>query len=252
MGSSNADVSIGSVLLDGSGAYFSSFGRFAGIAILAHSPVMLIDAISVLAPSSDGTGAGGLTQISAFLGTVALAVTSAYVVPPVMSTLGKRDAPTLGQVGQRIGSALGTAWITNLIVGLGILCFIVPGLVLGTYYCVAIPAAVAESVGAGAAMKRSTALTEGHRLTAFLLNMLYGFVLLVVVLGGAMPAIFLEMEAVNGGHVETPVLLLANLVPTVFQAIIVAWGSALFTALYVRLREVKDGIDAAALADVFS
>jgi hypothetical protein len=47
-------------------------------------------------------------------------------------------------------------------------------------------------------------------------------------------------------------LVLTTVLPTAIQALVVAFGSALFTVFYVRLRQVKDGIDADALAEVFA
>lgn len=247
-------VAIGPVLTDATRIFVTSFPRFALVAWLSHVPVMAIDVFDAFAPVSpdDPLGLGPGARISMFLGTVALAITSAYVVPPVMSALGHRSAPTLGQVGSRIGSALGTAWLTNLVVGIGLLCFIVPGLVASIWLCVAIPAAVAEGLRAREAMSRSTALTEGHRGTAFALNALYGFLLVVVTIVTVAPSIGLAvLEEDGGAPTSDAMIVVTTLVPTIAQSLVVAFGSALFTVFYVRLRQVKDGLDADALAAVF-
>jgi hypothetical protein len=47
------------------------------------------------------------------------------------------------------------------------------------------------------------------------------------------------------------VQLAAGILPTVVQALVVAYGAAIYTVFYVRLRALKDGIDAASIADVF-
>ena len=247
------DASVGRVLADATRIYFASFPRFALVAILAHLPVMAVDAIDVMnASTQDELGMGPLARISMFLGTVALAITSAYVVPPVMSALGHREAPSLGQVGSRIGAALGTAWLTNLIVGLGVLCFIVPGLLASIWFCVAIPAAVAEGVRARDAMQRSSALTEGHRGTAFALNIAYGLLLLLTIVLTIAPGVWLGFSAEESGQpLSEAVLVLTTVLPTAVQALVVAYGSALFTVFYARLRGVKDGVDADELARVF-
>jgi hypothetical protein len=249
------DASALSVIADATRIYVTSFPRFALVALLSHLPVMIVDTFSVLSPSArtDDLGLGAGARISMFLGTVALAITSAYVVPPVMSALGHRSAPSFGQVGARVGAALGTAWLTNLIVGIGILCFIVPGLVASIWFCVAIPAAVAEGVRARDAMSRSTSLTEGHRGTALALNMLYGLALIVTIVVTVAPGVWIDLAAEeNGETVSDAVLVLTTVIPTAVQSLVVAFGSALFTVFYVRLRQVKDGIDADALAEVFA
>lgn len=245
-------VTVGAVLTDATRLYFRSFPRFALVAVLAHVPVMLLDAFSVLAPPD--LASGGLTQISTFLGTVALAITSAYVVPPIMSELGHRASPTFSQVSSRVGAALVTAWITNFIVGLGLLCFVIPGLVLSVWYCVAIASAVGEGLGAGKAMERSKQLTEGHRGTAVLLSLAYGFLLVGTIAVTVGPSIYFAVEELPGGTGGPPpaVEILAVVVPTAIQALVVAFGAAIYTVFYVRLRELKDGIDASAIADVFS
>jgi len=248
--SAEEDVTVGAVLSDATRIYFRSFVRFAPVAILAHVPVMLLDAFSVIAPPD--VASSGLTQISTFLGTVALAITSAYVVPPVMSELGHRASPTFSQVSSRVGAALVTAWITNFIVGLGLLCFIVPGLVLGVWYCVAIAAAVGEGLGAGKAMERSKTLTEGHRGTAVLLSLAYGFLLLGSIAITVVPGLYFAIEDPTNTSTSPPLLVVSAVVPTAVQALFVAYGAAIFTVFYVRLRALKDGIDAAAIANVFS
>lgn len=246
-------ASVGRVLADTTRIYLASFPRFATVAVLAHVPVMIIDAIDALAVSShDDLGMGPLSRVSMFLGTVALAITSAYVVPPVMSALGHRQAPSLGRVGSRIGSALGTAWLTNLLVGVGVLCFVVPGLLASIWFCVAIPAAVAEGLRARDALQRSTVLTEGHRGAALALNVGYGLFLMLTIVVTIAPGVWLGMSAEEAGEPMGDVAVVgATVVPTAIQALVVAWGSALFTVFYARLRGVKDGVDAEALAQVF-
>lgn len=252
--SREASVEIGAILGDATKIYFTSLPRVAPVALLSHAPVMIADVYDALRthdPGEDPLGTGG--RVSMFLGSVALAVTTAYVVPPVMSALGHREAPTLAQVGSRVGAALGTAWITNLIVGLGLLCFLVPGVLASLWYCVAIPAAVAEGMGAGRAMERSKALTEGHRATALALNLAYGALLVVVIVASTAPLVVVGMDAeATGRHVDDALNVVLTVLPTVLQALLVAFGSALFTVFYVRLRQAKDGIDADALAEVFA
>jgi hypothetical protein len=253
MSTAEDNASVGGVLTDATKIYFRTFPRFALVAILSHVPVMLLDAFTALAPPDMATATSGLTQISMFLGTVALAITSAYVVPPVMSELGHRQAPALSQVSSRIGGALVTAWVSNFIVGIGLLCFVIPGIVLSVWYCVAIAASVAEGLGAGAAMERSKVLTEGHRGAAVLLALAYGSLLFGTILATIAPGIFLAIQSEAGAeHVSSALLVISAVLPTAIQALVVAFGAAIYTVFYMRLRELKDGIDASAIADVFS
>lgn len=71
-------------------------------------------------------------------------------------------APTLGAAlsgGVRLwGRALKTMFVTGLIVGLATLLFIVPGLILGTRYMLAVPAGVLDNLDTAAARARSSEL----------------------------------------------------------------------------------------------
>lgn len=72
------------------------------------------------------------------------------------------EAPTFGAVwrggGRTWGRALKTTFITGFIVGLGTLLFIVPGLILGTRYMLAVPASVLDGLESGRARERSSEL----------------------------------------------------------------------------------------------
>ncbi len=252
--STDARIDMGALVTDATRIYFASFPRIALVAVLSHVPIMLVDAFQTLSMTSvDSPGFGGLTQLSMILGTIALAITSAYVVPPVMSSLGHRRAPTFAEVSARVGAALGTAWLTNLIVGLGVLCFVIPGVIASLWFCVAIPASVAEGMTARRAMDRSKELTEGYRSTALALNLGYGGLLIAVVIASVVPTVLVEMDASASGHPVNAWLMVAlTVLPTAVQSLVVAYGSALFTVFYARLREVKDGVDADALAAVFA
>jgi hypothetical protein len=242
---------LGNLFIDSLRTYVVAFPRFALVAILAHVPIMALDAIDLARPPGDDAAA--LTQLSTALGTLALAITSAYVVPPVMLALGHRAAPTFAQTSKRIGSALVTAWVTNLVVGLGILCFIIPGVVLMLWYCVAIPVSVAEGLGAGAAMERSKTLTDGYRGTALLLSLGYGALLMAIIVVSVIPQMVFEFDAeTTGTSVPIGMSIALATVSTAVQALVVAFGSTLFTVFYARLRSIKDGIDVAAIADVFA
>ena len=245
------DLALAAIIRDGTRIYFRNFARFAGVALLAHLPVLALSVLDVVVETADSSGQTILSRLSGIASTIALAITSAYLVPSVISALGGAAAPR--DVGPRISSALGTAWLTNLAIGLGLLCFIVPGIVAGIYYCVAIPAAVVEGLKAGEAMRRSTALTVGRRGLALLLFLFYALLFTGAMLAAYGPLIALiATETASGVPTDQPTVILALLPPIIAAALVSAYGACLFAVFYVRLREDKDGVDAAAIASVFS
>ena len=245
------DLAFASILRDGTRIYFANFARFSGVALLAQLPVLVLSVMDVLIPTDDPSGQSILGRLSGFASTIALAITSAYLVPSVVSALGGAAAPR--DVGPRISSALGTAWLSNLAIGLGLLCFIVPGIVAGIYYCVAIPAAVVEGLKAGEAMKRSGALTEGRRGLALLLFVFYALVFVGAMLAAYVPLFTLIATETTSGVATDPLTVILALLPPILGAgLVSAYGACIFAVFYVRLREDKDGIDAAAVASVFS
>ncbi|MCB9602066.1 MAG: hypothetical protein H6721_19435 [Sandaracinus sp.] len=122
---------------------------------------------------------------------------------------------------------------------------------------VAIPTAVMEKVGPVTAIQRSFELTKGHRLTIFLAFLaLLSTIVVFSCLGGICSG------AAGGGGVDmatglpkepSPIAEGINFVMTLITSILQTMGiSALAAVTYARIRGVKDGVDASALADVFS
>jgi hypothetical protein len=132
-------------------------------------------------------------------------------------------------------TVLAVGIVTGLLIGLGML-VIVPGLMLMTVWYVAMPAAVLERRGVGAAMQRSSDLTRGSRWPIF------GAALLFLVL--TVGSIWL-LEWVYG-DAGTPAWLdvLVNVLLTPF-------GATMPAVCYFLLRTGKENIDAKAIAAVF-
>ncbi|MBO0905506.1 hypothetical protein [Jiella sonneratiae] len=130
------------------------------------------------------------------------------------------------------------AWI---LIGLGFAVFVVPGLWLLGVLAVYVPAIVVEGAGFGA-LGRSARLTKGYRWP------IVGFVVLVYVL------FYLAGIALGfvGGRVVgvSPVLFL--LLQGIVSGLSAAFASIAVAVAYARLREIKDGVGFADLADVFA
>ena len=130
------------------------------------------------------------------------------------------------------------AW---LLIGLGFALLIVPGLWLLGVLSVFVPAIVVEGAGFGA-LARSARLTKGYRWP------LVGFMILVYVV------FYLVGLAISffGGFLVgiSPILFLA--LQGIVSGLAAALGSIAVAVAYARLREIKDGVGIADLADVFA
>lgn len=143
----------------------------------------------------------------------------------------------------RFFPALGTGIVVSLVVGIGTLLLIVPGIYLSAMLAVAVPAAVVERIGVGGALARSRSLTLGHKwrvlgvsVVVMLLSVLLSFALGVV--GG------LATSGDGGSAVMWIAILAAILTTGTLQPVC-------FAVAYHDLRVVKEGVSVEDLAKVF-
>lgn len=132
--------------------------------------------------------------------------------------------------------------LSYLIVLLGMVLLVVPGVIFACALAVAIPAVVVERPGVLGAIKRSFALTKGKRLAVFAIFL----VLMVVVLAVNLFASFVlpALTAAVSPMIGTVVGFVVNAV----------FGSFLWVApavVYHDLRVAKEGVATAQLAAVF-
>jgi hypothetical protein len=123
---------------------------------------------------------------------------------------------------------------------LGVVAFLIPGLVLLTWWCVAAPAVVMERLHVMEALRRSRALVQGHGWQVFGVLMVTAAIVLVVDLVLATAA-----SAISGGKVS---LAVASLLGGVLTAPFFGLASAV---LYLALRRARGEAAPAAGADAF-
>jgi hypothetical protein len=132
----------------------------------------------------------------------------------------------------------GVALAVGILVFLGIVLLLVPGVIVGCMYFVAAPVCIAERAGVGASLRRSRFLTKGHRWQIFAVYILV-LILAFIVIG----AVF-GVRSIIGPSAAT---IFQDAVNVVFGAFI-AVMSAVF---YYHLRVAKEGVDLAKIASVF-
>jgi len=143
---------------------------------------------------------------------------------------------------------IGLAIVSAIGVGLGMLLLIVPGIILALMWSVAVPVLVAERRGVFESLGRSSDLAKGAKgrifgifIVVFIAYAIASAVLGVVGLSG--------YNAANASGGLTPMNLIGSVVAgTLLNA---AWGT-IQPALYVELRQWKEGTSVEALEAVFA
>jgi membrane-anchored glycerophosphoryl diester phosphodiesterase (GDPDase) len=143
---------------------------------------------------------------------------------------------------------VGVTFFVSLFFALGLLLLIVPGVMIYCALIVSIPALVEERRGVFGSMRRSRDLTRGSRWRVFLLVMLF------VIFSSIISSVMLRLTGVatNGLQPTSPDPLVAGLVTAVTNSLTAVIVAVVLAALYVELREVKEGATTNELADVFS
>ncbi len=138
-----------------------------------------------------------------------------------------------------------------LSVWVGLLFLLVPGIMLYVIWSVASPALVEERGGVIGALGRSRRLTKGARWKVFGLQLILviAYFLVAALLGyGAIASTGQSVAAARVGGVSIVLLVTNVLITTIMSTF---WSTAQ-TALYVELRDWKDGPTSDRLADVFA
>lgn len=217
------------------------------------------------ATTSMTTGQAGLPQgfwLAIFI-SLAISILSAAAnvvvhgafVPIVSAGEARRPVGFADAAGAGLGAllpliALGV--LTSIGTMIALLFLIIPGIILMLAWSVAGPALVAEQCGIMAALGRSRELTSGAR------GGIFGLMLVVGVVTLAVSALVEQLIAGFYGqtafthlfeHGFPAVYVLAK---AVADTMVLVFAAAMYAALYVELRNWKDGAPADALAEIFA
>lgn len=252
------DVSVGRVLARTLGVLRTHPLTVLGTALLLGAlPRWGLDwlQLRLLRAASDGpAGAIGFFFLSAAIGLILSMLVQGAIVRAVVAHAAGERVGWARSIAAGLAAAVplaGLAILSGLAVGVGLVVALVPGLLLFVIWAVAAPALVTERIGVFAALARSQELTAGARWQVLGIELLatvlyYALSAIVVLVGiglGSSPAM-LWMGA-GGGWEDTLVTLAAHTIRSALWA-------ALQTALYVELRDWKDGPAAQQLAAIFA
>ena len=171
-------------------------------------------------------------------------------------TAAEGDRATLGEclsTGlRRALPLLGVAILSTLGIGFGFVLLIVPGVILYLMWSVVIPVAVVERHGVLGSFSRSAELTKGAKGTIFALMLIVWVIALAatMVSGAAMVAIYGVQGLALAIQSGLPIAFV--IVQGLIATAVAVFSSAIPTALYVELREWKEGAIGQTLADIFA
>ena len=205
-----------------------------------------------LFPTTSPLGAFGVLQAFTLIASSAIFTTlanGAFVRLVVAYDAGR--PPSFREALQASMGSLFPLIALSLIIGLGTMIgfvlLIVPGILLSLMWAVASAVLVDKQCGTFAALGRSRTLTEGAR------SAIFGIGLVVGLAAGAFVYFTLSIfgdAGTTGELAQASILYLSvELVVTTIAAAIMA---ALYTSIYVELRNWKDGTPQDVLAEIFT
>lgn len=236
-------LSLGEVLDVSFGLYRSLFVPLVVVAVICQTIPMVL----AVYMGASGTLFVNITlsllylALAVILGAIGVAastfiVSDAYLGRETSATVALQRATTL------LGRLMVISFLTSILVGLGFMLLIVPGIILLSGLVLSTVVAVLESPpSATVAMGRSWDLTRGFRGKVFL-TMLVAFLLLLV------PSIAIGGASALLGDAAAAVSLVVLVLESVLQIFIYPFVYVVMTVLYYDLRVRKEGFDLELLA----
>jgi uncharacterized membrane protein len=244
-------LSVGEILDTSFTLYRRHFGALATVSLVCTGLPLVL---RLFVEAAGGLFAHLTLALVYFLGLVVLSLvaTGATVFIVSESYLGRpltaREA--LMRATPYMGRILIASLLMAVVIGLGFLLIVFPGVILAVGLAVAIPAVVLESgQSASGALSRSWELTRGSRWRIFGLGITL-FVLLyipVVAIGGVM-AMLIPSGATAGFGATSTATIVALAIGGVVQLFIYPLFYCVLTVTYYDLRVRKEGFDLELLA----
>ena len=231
----------------------------AAIALAAASTALTLGVLAATGSLATFADAGWLQDILAGGTTLPAGILLATLLGLVVSTIGApviagiasayAGAQALGRDGRgavaerlrgRWPVLLGVALIVGGLVAAGLVVLIIPGVIAYLMLVLAAPAAVMERGSVGASLRRSTALTRGHRAR------IMGAVAVTLISGSVAGAIVSSFAgAVVGGSGTAGTLVVTELVAVLVTGLANAWTGAVVAVLYIDVRIRSEHLDQA-------
>ena len=224
-GSSPGHIDIGGILSEATDTWKKAFATIWIIALVLLIPV------GILSYFSDRSWVIGLVYfIASIVATLYIQGVLARIVQDVRED-GKVDwsvGELLKSINPKLLPLLGLTIVVGILVSIGLVFFIIPGIILGLVWFVAVPVLIIEDKGVFDSMSRSGELTKGNRWRIFGLGLVvYIGVFVVFLIAGLIAAALPILGLI--AFVVLAVLVypwIAVVVPTVYYALAGAKGQA--------------------------
>ena len=231
--------SIGGVLGAGISIYFRNFPLFLILIVIAYVPYFLYGA---WAPLDVRSLTGQFADLG--VGLVCGALMQGALTYGVVTSLRGSSDENLWSIGKRSLSVLPRVALLSVVVVilvfLGAVLLIVPGIIVGMILYVAVPASVMEGGGIGKSLARSAELTKGNRGKLFLI---------ALILSVPMQVAAFVLVLTLGPNVGP---LFTTILSTVILQILLGGVLATCTAVaYHDLRILNEGVDTDTIAASF-
>ncbi|MGH8572696.1 MAG: DUF975 family protein, partial [Gammaproteobacteria bacterium] len=171
---------------------------------------------------------------SFLLASVSGALLQATIIRSAILSLNGSPADVTGSVAgmlRRIGPLVGLSILSSIIVGVGLLLLVVPGLIASVALAVAVPVLVEEKLGIVESMERSAALTKGSRWRIFLMLLILAFFYIII-------SSAFGVGLMVSGYRESLLWAFFEGLSATFFGLLMA---GMVASLYVELRTVKEG-----------
>ncbi len=232
------DFRIGRAMSRGFEVLFGNFIIFIAISAIAAAPLFVY---TLAEPGTGGARSWGAIA-GLLLHFVLSALCQAMIVFATFQALRGRPVragESMARGLQRLVPVLLTSILTGIIVALGTLLLVIPGIIASVILCVAIPACVVERLGPIESIERSSFLSRGYRWPIF------GAFLAIGIVGLVANALMVGLTK------GTDTLWVFPAVSFLWNTLVTAYQTVLVAIMYHDLRVVKDGIDLEHIASVF-
>jgi hypothetical protein len=231
---------IGRAMSRGFEVLFGNFFVFIAISAIAAAPLFLFTLASTIGVHS--TAASAAAIVGLLLHFVLAALCQAMIVYATFQALRGRPVragESMARGLQRLGAVLLTSIVTGIIVGIGTILLVIPGIIASVIMCVAIPACIVERLGPVESIERSSYLSRGYRWPIFGAFFALG---IAEIIAGAL---------ITGLTKGSELVWLDPAITAVWNTLVTAYQTVLVAIIYHDLRVVKDGIDLEHIASVF-
>ena len=248
-----SEMGIGGILDQAVALFRNHFWLLIKIALCMYIPINLVFSFITLAIMPDMTSemaqqrgaAMGEAAIPLMVVTVIYVLLFSFIVNPLTQAAIIRaisreylgNPTTTGEsfkfAFKRLGALIITSIYAGLLIFLGLMLCIIPGIYLAFRYWLATYSVVIEETSGGAALKRSGVLMKGNMGKAFVLGLIVGVIAMLVNMVGSI----------------IPSREIASVVQVLLQSVILAFGAGAGVVFYFSSRCGNEHFDLTLLAD---